>query len=206
MAQKTRKLVARPLHSGKTSWCKVFYRIIPSEDIASITNKGQFSAAMITDLAQLTIIDEWSSSKMQSDLAKTNLQGSWMVTSIKHTLPKCVNKNSPFYISTNNVPDFGEEDENVKRPIRVFNTSSLPNTIPGIDSWIHDNAMDCIAWVAKEIDQHRNLIPTDELWHERCNKSVINLVDGKTLWKRHKVEQITKADLQPQQISDVQQR
>ena len=83
--------------------------------------------------------------------------------------------------------------------------ASTSNTIPGIDRWIHDNVMDCIVWVAKEIDQHRDLIPTDELWHERCNKSVINLVDGKTLWKRHEVEQITKADLQPHQIRDVQQ-
>ena len=136
MPQKTRKLVvAGPLDSGKTSWCKVFHRIIPPEYIASVTNEGQFSAAMITDLTQLTIIDEWSSSKMRSDLAKTILQGGWMVTSIKHALPKCVNNNCPFYISTNNVPDFGEEDDNVKRRIRVFNTSSLPNTIPGIDSW-----------------------------------------------------------------------
>ena len=206
MPQKTRKLVAAgPLDSGKTSWCKVFQQIIPPQYIASVTNEGQFSAAMITDLTQLTISDEWSSSKMRSDLAKTILQGGWMVTSIKHALPKCVNNNNPFYISTNNVPDFGEEDDNVKRRIRVFNTSSLPNTIPGIDSWIHDNAMDCIVWVTKEIDQHRDMIPTDELWHERCNKSVVNLVDGETLWKRYEVQEITKADLQPHQISDVQQ-
>ena len=59
---------------------------------------------------------------------------------------------------------------------------------------------DCIVWVAKEIDQHRDMIPTDELWHERCDKSVINLVDGESLWKRHEVQQITKADLQPHQI------
>ena len=206
MPQKTRKLVvAGPLDSGKTSWCKVFQRIIPAEYIASVTNEGQFSAAMITDVTQLTIIDEWSSSKMGSDLAKTILQGGWMVTSIKHGLPKCINNNSPFYISTNNVPDFGEEDDNVKRRIRVFNTSSLPNTIPGIDSWIHDNAMDCIVWVAKEIDQHRHMIPYDELWHERSDKSVISLVHGEALWKRHEVEQITNADLQPHQISDLPQ-
>ena len=206
MPQKTRKLVvAGPLDSGKTSWCKVFHRIIPPEYIASVTNEGQFSAAMITDVTQLTIIDEWSSSKMRSDLAKTILQGGWMVTSIKHGLPKCVNNNSPFYISTNNVPDFGEEDDNVKRRIRVFNTSSLPNTTPGIDSWIHDHAMDCIVWVAKEIDEHRDMIPHDELWHERCDKSVISLVDGEALWKRHELQQITNADLQPHPISDVPQ-
>ena len=171
MLQKTRKLVvAGPLDSGKTSWCKVFHQIIPPEGCL-------FSAGTITDVTQLTIIDKWSTSKMRSDLAKTILHGGWIVTSIKHGLPKCVNNNSPFYISTNNIPDFGEEDDIVKHWIRVFNMS-LPNTIPGIDSWIHNNAMDCIVWVAKEINQHRDMVPTDKLWQERCHKSVISLVDS----------------------------
>ena len=116
MPQKTRKLVlADPRDSGKTSWCYVFHRIIPSDCIASVTNEGQFSAAMITENTQLTVIDEWSNSRMRSDLAKTILQGGWMVTSVKHALPRCVMNHSPFYITTNNLPDFGDEDENVKR-------------------------------------------------------------------------------------------
>jgi hypothetical protein len=76
---------------------------------------------MITETIQLVIIDEWLSNRMQSDLAKTVLQGGWMVTSVKHGPPRCVNNNSPFYITTtNNVSDFRKEDENVKRRIRIF--------------------------------------------------------------------------------------
>ena len=91
MPHKTRKLVvAGPRDSGKTSWCNVFHRIIPPECIASVTNEGQFSAAMITETTQLVIIDEWSSNRMQSNLAKTVLQGGWMVTSVKHGPPRCV--------------------------------------------------------------------------------------------------------------------
>ena len=119
----------------------------PPECIASVTNEGQFRAAMITETTQLVIIDEWSSNRMQSDLAKTVLQGGWMVTSVKHGPPRCVNNNSPFYITTNDVPNFRKEDENVKRRIRIFQTTSLPNTISGIDSWIFHHAMDCISCV-----------------------------------------------------------
>ena len=55
--QKTRKLVvAGPQDSGKTSWAYIFHRIIPSQYIASITNKRQFSASMIND-TQLVMID-----------------------------------------------------------------------------------------------------------------------------------------------------
>ena len=198
MPQKTRKLVvAGPRDSGKTSWCNVFHRIIPPECIASVTNEGQFSAAMITETTQLVIIDEWSSNRMQSDLAKTVLQGGWMVTSVKHGPPRCVNNNSPFYITTNNVPDFRKEDENVKRRIRIFQTTSLPNTIPGIDSWIFDHAMDCIAWTAEEIHQHRDLICHEELWYENCENAPVASVDGESLWERHEIDQITKADMQP---------
>ena len=53
--------------------------------------------------------------------------------------------NSPYYITTNDVPNFGDEDANVQRRIQVFITKSLPCQIPGIDCWIYDHAMDSIA-------------------------------------------------------------
>ena len=61
--------------------------------------------------AELVIINEWSRSRIQSDLAKILLQGGWMVTSVKHGVSRQVNNNSPFDITTNHVPDFGNEDE-----------------------------------------------------------------------------------------------
>jgi hypothetical protein len=66
-------------------------------------------------------------------------------------MPKAVMNNSPYYITTNHLPAFGaEEDENVRRRIQVYETTSLPQCIPGIDHWIYDNAMDCIAWIAEQ--------------------------------------------------------
>ena len=115
MPEKTRKLVvAGPRVSGKTSWANVFHQIVPPECIASMTNEGQFSAAMMTQTTQLV------NGRMQSDLAKILLQGGWIVISVKHGVPRQVNNNSPFYITTNHVPDFGKEDENVKRRICHF--------------------------------------------------------------------------------------
>ena len=76
MPQKIRKLVAAgPRDSGKTSWASIFHLIIPEGKIASVTGERQFSGAMITAATQLVLIDEWSNFTLQSDLAKTILQG-----------------------------------------------------------------------------------------------------------------------------------
>jgi hypothetical protein len=57
--------------------------------------------------------------------------------------------------------------------------------------------MDCIVWTAEEIHQHRDLICHEELLYENCENAPVASVDGESLWKRHKIDQITKADVQP---------
>ena len=52
--------------------------------IASITNEKQFWATMISDETQLIFLDEWSETTLQSDMAKTVLQGGLIVKSVKH--------------------------------------------------------------------------------------------------------------------------
>ena len=86
----------------------------------------------------------------------------------------------------------------MKRRIIIFNTTSLPEPISGIDRWIYDNAMHCIAWAVDEIQQHRNLISEDEIWFENASSLVVPPVEGECLWKRHEIDVITRADLQPQ--------
>ena len=198
---KVRKLVvAGPKDSGKTSWASVFWRIIPPDNIASITNEGQFSAAMLTDDTELVLVDEWSANTLQSDLAKTILQGGWLVTAVKHSSPKFVVNNSPFYLTTNNVPDFRDENENVMRRIAVYNTTSLPQVTAGVDRWMYDHAMDCIAWTAGEIEAHHHCIEEEELWYEDHNDDgselTINPVDqGKSLWDSQAMKEITNEDI-----------
>ena len=80
MLHKNKKLVvAEPKDSGKTSWTNIFHRVTPAPAIASLTKEKQFSAAMITNDTQLVLLEEWSVTTMASDLAKTILQGRWMV-------------------------------------------------------------------------------------------------------------------------------
>jgi hypothetical protein len=207
MPQKVRKLVvAGPKDSGKTCWASVFHRIIPAESIASITNERQFSASMVTDDTQLSIVDDWSPNTMQSDLAKTILQGGWMVTAVKHGEPRRVMNNSPYYITTNNVPDFRDENENVERRIQVFNTTSLPSTTPGIDRWIYDNAMDCIVWIAEELEAHYQHIAKDELWYEPTvsrNLTIPNN-EGPSLFQLHHVRDICPADFEDTNTSTLE--
>ena len=168
MPHEIQKLVVLgPKDSGKTSWFNVFLDLIPMKCIASITNEKQFSAAMINDETQLVFLDEWSETTLQSDMAKTVLQGGLMVKSVKHQTGKCIINNGPFYITTNDVLNFGNEDDNVKRRIIAFETKSLPETRPGIDRWLCKNAMDCIVWTAEEIEHHRSLIDSNELWYEK---------------------------------------
>ena len=140
MPHKVKKLVvAGPKDSGKTSWSNIFHRLLLGNSIASLKKERQFSAAMITNETQLVIVDDWSATRMDSDLAKCILQG------VKHGLPRTILNNRPYYITSNHVPDFGEDDENVKGRIAIFTTTSLPRIRMGIDRWLHDHAMDCVA-------------------------------------------------------------
>ena len=129
MPHKVRKLVVHgPKDSGKTSWINVLLGIIPMTDVASITQERQFAAAMIEEHTQLVVLDEWSEYTLQSDMAKSVLQGGSMVKSVKHKTAKCIENKAPFYITTNQLPNFGSEDINVQRRIVCFKTSSLQNT------------------------------------------------------------------------------
>ena len=77
-----------------------------------------------------------------------------MVSVVKHSDPKIIMNTCPFYITTNHVPYFGEnEDENVKRRMKIFETRALEKTSPNVDVWIREHAMDCVAWMAKELNE-----------------------------------------------------
>ena len=106
MPHKVKKLVVHgPKDSGKTSWINVLLGIIPMSQVASITQERQFAASMIEESTQLVILDEWSENTLQSDMAKSVLQGGFMVKSVKHQAPKCINNTAPFYITTNILPN-----------------------------------------------------------------------------------------------------
>ena len=134
--------------------------------MASITKEKQFSAAMINDYTQIVLLDEWSENTLQADLAKTVLQGGYMVTAVKHGEARTIINRCPFYITTNQVPKFGADDVNVKRRIVVFETKSLSKTDTKAEDWIRRNAMKCIHWTISEPEEHYSKIEPEELWYE----------------------------------------
>ena len=87
----------------------------------------------------LVFLEEWTKEHLTSDVAKAVLQGGLMVTAVKSKEQRVLCNKVPFYITTNNVPDFGEEDANVKRRLAIFETRSLPSTEPDIDEWLKNN-------------------------------------------------------------------
>ena len=134
--------------------------------MVSITKQKQFSAALIHDDTQIVLLDEWSENRLQADLAKTVLQGRYMVTAVKHGEARPIINRFSFYITTNQVPKFGPDDVNVKRRIVVFETKSLPKTDTKAEDWIRRNAMKCVHWTISEIEEHYSGIEPEELWYE----------------------------------------
>ena len=167
MPHKTRKLVlCGPKDSGKTSWVQVLLGVIPLRNVATITQEKQFSAAMMGENIELVFLDEWSENTLQADLAKIVLQGGYMVTCVKHQSPKTLINKAPFYITTNELPNFGSEHDNVMRRVEVFKTQSLPSTLPNVNEWLRRNSMHCIVWAAQEIEQLLDFLNEEDRWYE----------------------------------------
>ena len=110
--------------------------------------------------------------------------------------------NSPYYITSNEVPDFGKDNENVQRRIEIFTTQSLPQVLPAIDRWMYDHAIDCIAWIAEEINANRDRIDPNELWYEPSNSQPLTIAsnEGECLFSTEKIKQISHADLCGEQV------
>ncbi len=122
---------------------------------------------MINETTQIVMVDEWCASRMESDLAKTLLQGGWMTTAVKHQQPRCFFNTCPFYIT------IGKEQENVLRRLAIFETESLKEVIVGVAKWIYDNAMACAAWIAKQINANLDMVEREERWYETKEPAAI---------------------------------
>ena len=121
MPQEVKKLVVMgPKDSGKTTSASVYLGIIRSKFIASITQENQFSCAMIDEDTQTIFLDEWAERTLQSDMTRLVLQEGYMVSAVKHGKSKILDNRCPFCITTNEVPYFGNDEEDVQRRICVF--------------------------------------------------------------------------------------
>ena len=115
---------------------------------------------------QIVFLDEWSENSLQSDRVKVVLQGGYMPKYIKHKEASFVLNNSPYHITTTDIPYFGSDDANVKSRIVVFETTSLPSTSTNVEKWMRKNSMHCIVWAAHEINRLTDSVDKTELWYE----------------------------------------
>ena len=168
MPHKTRKLVlCGPKDSGKTSWVQVLLGVIPLRNVATITQEKQFSAAMMGEDTEFVFLDEWSENTLEADLAKIVLQGGYIVTCVRHQSPKTLINKAPFYITTNELPNFGSEHDNVMRRVEVFKTQSFPSTLPNVNEWLRRNSMQCIVWAVQEIERLLDFLNEENRWYEK---------------------------------------
>ena len=100
--------------------------MVPREHIAYVTKEVNFPFAQFTKDTQLGLIDEWKNEKVSSDLIKTILGGGDMTVSRKFKEPLTIMAKIPIYITTNELPDFGEDQQIVNDRLHIFRTKELP--------------------------------------------------------------------------------
>ena len=89
-----------------------------------------------------------------------------MVRCVKDQSPKTLVNKPPFYITTNDLPKFGSEDESVKRRVEIVETKALSSTLSNVNEWLRTNCMDCIVWFANEINTLLLYLDEEDRWYE----------------------------------------
>lgn len=167
LPHKAKKLVVvGEIDSGKSSWCQILKGLIPEAKIAILSKEKHFGASMIKDDTQLLYVDEWNAEIMSSDLLKTLLQGGTFPQSIKHLTPKNQQMNAGVYITCNNIPNFGDEDESVKHRLAIYDTISLPEKNAAAPQWMKTHAFECIVWMINVINSNLKYLEEEERFYE----------------------------------------
>jgi len=203
LPHKIRKLVVvGEKNSGKTSWSKIFFGLMPKEKIAVLSKEEHFGASMIQDDTELLWVDEWKKDMLSEDTLKTMMQGGFFCQSVKHKNPKMQNMQAGVYITCNQIPDYGEEQENVELRLYICRTKPLQNTCNDAPRWIEENAMKCLLWLALLINQNIEQVEKEERFYERPRDVSAKATVAKNVPK-HILRQIRTARLFDPKISSV---
>ena len=103
----------------------------------------------------------------------------------------------PFYIITNGHPKFGSEDENVNRRVEVFETKALSLTLSNVNGWLCSNCMDCIIWLANEINRLLQYLDEEDRWYksfEADDKEVSVNGGGKVFLEQKEINSFRASD------------
>ena len=148
---KTKKLcVTGETDSGKSTWCSPFMEIIPIDCIAGVTREMQFAGHLINENTEVVFMDEWSIDSLN---AKKVLQGGLLMLPRKHKEAEKFTYSSGFYITTNEMPNFGQGSDGraIKRRLSVFETVFIPNPRNRVSDWRRKNCMMVFHYCAKQL-------------------------------------------------------
>ena len=109
-------------------FCFEFLGVISSVNIAGVVREGKFAGHLINNDTELVFMDEWTADSLSCEDAKRILQGGSLHIPQKHAEASKIYYSSGFFITTNVLPDFGQErDQNaIQKRLRVFQTRALP--------------------------------------------------------------------------------
>ena len=194
---KTPKLcLVGPSDLGKSSLASVLFGLTQRDQVATISKERAFGLSMVNDSTQLVFVDEMNEDLLPADLAKIFLQGGLLTVSRKHVNAQIVQNNAgkyfcPYfsllrikisgllghsirfsalpgvYITCNQLPNYGPEQEHVMRRLHVFHTRSLAEKNVEAPAWMEKNAFNILLWMVKEMREHKKLIDQSELFFLR---------------------------------------
>ncbi len=140
---------------------------------------------MITERTELLFIDEWVYDTMSPDQIKSILQGGYFTQAIKNQQPRRTMMNGAIYITAQALPKFGDDTAAIKCRLSEFYTKELPVKDKSAPAWMLEHSFECIMWVVKMLNEHRDQINPSELFYERgpdedaCARLVVDIDDEK---------------------------
>ena len=165
---KTKKLcVTGETDSGMSTWFSPFMGIIPTDCIAGVTREKQFAGHLINENTEVVFMDEWSIDSLNAEDAKKVLQGGLLMLRRKHKEAEKFAYSSGFYITTNEMPNFGQEPDGraIKRRLSVFETVPIPNLRNRVSDWLHKNCMMVFHYCAEQL-KDEPLFSEDEVMND----------------------------------------
>lgn len=187
LPHKVRKLVVvGAKDSGKSSLANLFFGIMPRGRIATLTKEANFGCSMINEDTELLYVDEWTEKMLTCDEAKCIFQGGIFPQSIKHQSPRIGEMHSGVFITCNQLPDFGSEQENVFRRLAVFQMKTLFEMSMDAPEWIKNNSMQCLVWIVNVLNSNKHRISKEERFYElpittSANARSRKRINGETL-------------------------
>ena len=145
--EKVMCLIGEP-NSGKTSLFTPITRLIPARCIAMISKQKAFNKSLVDENTQIIFLDEAHTKLMDPDDWKILTQGGLTAHDRKYKTSSLAMIRCPMFITCQKDMDFGVEHNNAMdvRLRKFFFKSLTSPRVAGVQEFLRENAMDCIAW------------------------------------------------------------